>query len=131
MDLDKLIHELTRIPLDEMRKKTGDYCELVVALEDLTPVEDILDKYFGPAKKLEGKSPDRESTYLAQDFGGVRKNQILYYKEEDKTAVCALIWPWGDGVLATVKVARYPKKPPLPPEESLWSKVVHTFSGHS
>jgi len=131
MNLEELVLDLTQVPLDETRKRTGDYFEVVVTVDSLDSIEYTLRKYFGAPKKAEGKWPDREAKYLTQEHGGIRGAQTLYYTADKNDAYLAMIWPWSDGMLATVKIVKTVPKPPLPPQKSLWSRMVQGVSGQS
>ena len=43
---------------------------------------------------------------VTKNYGGIQKQQTLYYKDRDGVADCAMIWPWNDGSRSTVKMAQ-------------------------
>jgi len=43
---------------------------------------------------------------MIEEFGGIRPGQTLYFWNEGKDAVFAMLWPWQDGYHTTVKIGR-------------------------
>ena len=65
-----------------------------------------LEEFFGSPKKPAGAKPSGEIADLVSDFGGILKNQTLYYIAKDGFSNIAMIWPWSDGKSTTVKIFR-------------------------
>lgn len=106
MSLEQLFSEITKIKLKETRLCTENALEVVIAKNDLGALTVALESYFGPALKPEGAVPSREAANLAEPYGGIRRDQTLYFHKNESTADVALLWPWGSGGALTVKIFR-------------------------
>lgn len=106
MNFGELTHDLKSVPFDERRKEYEGYFEFVLSAKDLLHLYPVLEKYFGVPFKPAGIAPSDKAHDYAKSYGGIRKQQTLYYKERAGTSSCAMIWPWNDGSRATVKVAQ-------------------------
>ena len=102
----ELTGQLKTAPMDELRKEAPGYLEFVLTTHELPGVYPILEDYFGPPFKPAGMAPSKEATLRTADYGGIEKQQTLYYVEDGGISSCAMIWPWQDKVRATVKVAQ-------------------------
>ncbi len=102
----ELAGRLKKTKIDECRKTSPGYLELVLSLENLKQVYPALEEYFGPPFKPAGVVPTKEALLRSEPYGGIEKQQILYYVERDGVSNCAMIWPWQDKTHATVKVAQ-------------------------
>jgi hypothetical protein len=40
------------------------------------------------------------------EFGGIRDGQTLYFGNEDKYSLFAMLWPWQDAEHITLKMAK-------------------------
>ncbi len=92
--------------MDECRKQTFGYMEFVMAVKDLSVVYPVLEEYFGPPFKPAGVNPTKEASSRTAPYGGIEKQQTLFYVERDGKSNCAMIWPWQDKTRATVKLAQ-------------------------
>ena len=103
-------NELTRIlksiPFDEQRKESEGYFEFVILSGNLLRLYPILEKYFGVPFKPAGVMPSLEAQDYAKQYGGIQKQQTLYYMKRAGLSNCAMIWPWNDSSRATVKIAQ-------------------------
>lgn len=106
MTFKELLDRVSRIQYHEMRSQSETFIEVVVAKAHLQELTDALISYFGPALKPQGKAASRDSDKYSKPYGGVRKDQELYYKKDENTAALALLWPWGSGAFVTVKIIR-------------------------
>jgi hypothetical protein len=41
-----------------------------------------------------------------EDFGGIRDDQVLYFKKDNEYSFFAMLWPWTDEYHITVKIGR-------------------------
>ena len=106
MNFSELSEEIRKTAVEEKRADSNDRLELVVkngALNEITP---ILERYFGPAVKPAGKNPSGPNRDLTNPFGGILKNQTLYYADRENCSNLAMIWPWSDGERSTLKIFR-------------------------
>lgn len=106
MTFDELLKEIGRIPCQEVRAEEAEYCERVVAKEQLSALTVSLQAYFGVALKPAGASASAEALKNAEPYGGVQVNQTMYYKEAGAFRDLALLWPWGNGQSTTLKIIR-------------------------
>ncbi len=102
----ELIAQLKQLPHDEFRKEENGYIEFVLSVKKVSMLYPLLEGYFGAPFKPEGAEPSREAQDRAETYGGVEKQQTLYYKESGGLSSCAMIWPWNDKVRLTIKVAQ-------------------------
>lgn len=105
MSFSSLVTSVKALPLDELRKESEGYLELVLATEELTHLYPILESFFGPPFKPAGVKPSRTVSDYVRNYGGIQAQQTLYYVERDGAASCAMIWPWNNGARATIKLA--------------------------
>jgi hypothetical protein len=104
MTWDELVSAVKQVKLIEMRGQKDKYLEVVVAVDDLAPVTDLFNTYFGAPFKATGDRPSREADVYAGPFGGVQTGQMLYIKKVEDLVQGALLWPWGNGSSVTVKI---------------------------
>lgn len=95
---------IRKLKLDEERVQTADYLEVVIARDVLAGLTGLLTARFGPALKPEGELPSGESNRLAKPYGGIRKNQTMYFRQDGDLFEYVFLWPWEGGARITVKV---------------------------
>ena len=106
MNFGDLTRDLKNVPFDEQRKESEGYFEFVLSSKHLLHLYPILEKYFGVPFKPAGVAPSRKAQDYAKQYGGIQKQQTLYYLECKGLSNCAMVWPWNDSSRATVKVAQ-------------------------
>ena len=106
MTFDDLIKSFKKIPFDEIRKEYEGYFEFVISTRYLAHLYPILEGYYGVPFKPPGIHPSNEARSVTKNYGGIQKQQTLYYMNREGVSDCAMIWPWNDGSRATVKMAR-------------------------
>ncbi len=104
MTWDEMASAVKQAKLIEMRGQKDKYLEVVVAVDDLAPVTDLFNVYFGAPFKAIGQRPSSEADVYANPFGGVQTGQMLYIKKVENVVEGALLWPWGNGTSVTVKI---------------------------
>lgn len=104
MTFEELILEVKKESFEELRNQSDSGLEFVIRNEKLTQLNSTLEKFFGTATKPAGVRPRGEEDALTSDFGGIMKNQTLYSLANGSVSHLAMIWPWGDGQHATVKI---------------------------
>jgi hypothetical protein len=102
----QLVEELKGLEFFELRVEETRLFEFVIRNSCLDALNAVLARYFGPPFKPAGEKPKKEAQQAAAPWGGIRQNQAMYLAEDGGISYCALIWPWGDGKLSTVKIAR-------------------------
>ena len=106
MNFADLVREAQSLPLEQVRKNTYGYFECVIPVDQEKKLNPILERFFGPPFKPKNVAPNAQAKIISYDYGGIEKHQVLYYTEKDGLSNCAMIWPWNDGRLATIKVAQ-------------------------
>lgn len=106
----QLLEKVKQLKLQEIRKDSMNLLEVVVSIESLKQVCSVLESYFGVPFKPAGKKPNAEIQKKTASLGGIRENQTLYFVEEKGIFNCAMLWPWSDGKLVTIKIAQYEQK---------------------
>lgn len=101
-----LLERLKGVPREETRKQYDGYLEIVVQTEALSMVYPILEGYFGPPFKPAGIEPSQSALDITQRYGGIQRQQTLYFVQRDGLSSCAMIWPWSSGIRATIKLAQ-------------------------
>ena len=101
----ELLDKTKTVSYQELRKDAVDYLELVIPSAASSDLCRVLEEFFGPPFKPAGLNPSKEAEKHASRWGGVQKNQVLYYLEADGVSNCAMLWPWGSGAQITVKIA--------------------------
>jgi len=104
MTFAELLENLKKLEFQETRTDDHDRLEFVLATSLLEKLNGTLGSFFGPAIKMAGKNPSGEQNEMAKEFGGIMKNQTLYSAQENHASFVAMIWPWSNGELATVKI---------------------------
>ncbi|MFA7255860.1 MAG: hypothetical protein WC133_07215 [Candidatus Omnitrophota bacterium] len=106
MTFQEFLTQIQTLRIEESRAQTEDYFEAVISKEGLDPLHKILTAYFGPPIKPEGHSPSGEANRRAKPYGGIRKDQTMYFRRNGDQCECALLWPWGSGTRITIKVTQ-------------------------
>ncbi len=106
MTFSGLLAEIQKLRREEQRSLTEDYMEIVVSKDGLDPLNKVLAGYFGPPLKPEGSAPSGEANRHAKPYGGIRKDQTLYFKKAEGYSEYAFLWPWGSGTRITIKILR-------------------------
>ena len=106
MSFEELVLQLKAIPFDELRKQYEGYFEFVLSNQHLKHLYPVLEKYFGTPFKPAGLSPTKQAEDITKKYGGIQKQQTLYFLQQNGDASCAMLWPWNDGHRVTVKLAQ-------------------------
>ena len=110
MTYPELVEETKKLKFWEKRVDSPDILEFVINQELLNPLTRLLENYFGVPFKPAQQAPSREASAYSAAYGGIQKNQTLYYRDADTVSHCALLWPWSDGKLISVKIAQVAKR---------------------
>lgn len=106
MTFQELLSEVQKLRFEEHRIQSEDYLEGVISKDSLDSLHMVLTAYFGSPLKPEGQSPSGQIQHQAAPFGGIRKDQTMYARQDGAHFEYALLWPWGSGIRITVKVVR-------------------------
>ena len=106
MSYEEMIAGLKNLPREEKRADLPDYLELVFSRDGLLAASAVLEDYFGEPFKKTGEKPSDAAILYTANCCGIQAQQTLYVDEAEGNLVLAMIWPWGNGLAATVKVIR-------------------------
>lgn len=106
----EFLQQVKKVPIDEKRADLPDWLEVVLDKNQWNVLRPILEDYFGVPVKPQGQAPSIEERKITEDFGGIRPNQTLYRTERAGVRYVAMLWPWEDGNLITVKIGQEGKK---------------------
>jgi hypothetical protein len=120
MTFSEFLEEVKKVKREEQRAEEAEYLEIVISREVLASLHAVLSSYFGPPLKPEGDSPSGEANRHAKPYGGIRKDQTMYFRRDGAVSECALLWPWGSGGRITVKIIQS-RNADSPPESGLSS----------
>ncbi len=104
MNYVQFIEDVRRVKHDHVRLDTPEYTEIVIPKNSLEDMEKVMGRFFGPASKPLGLKPTPEHLALTDKYGGIRPDQILYVRAGREDGAMAMFWPWGNGLLITVKI---------------------------
>ena len=119
MDLAGLFQTFSGLNLLEKRQVSSELLELVFFAKDQAAWLDRLTQSLGPAFKALNESPSAEAKTLADSFGGIRKNQAMFKRDEGENVVIALLWPWENQEHITLKIFNQPL-PEAKPKKGIW-----------
>ncbi|HTL49011.1 MAG TPA: hypothetical protein VL688_13200 [Verrucomicrobiae bacterium] len=107
MDDQEFITKFKAIPSQELRSATEHFVEAVYNKDVLKKsVIPLIEKSFGAPLKPAGAAPSSEASLRAAAYGGIRKDQTLYYRTGEGPLNTIMFWPWSDGQTFTVKIYR-------------------------
>ena len=106
MDFEQIKQEIKKIELDAVRADNEHYFEGVVKKVSLGALTRVLETIFGPCAWPSRNKLSKDVEKLANEFGGVRKDQALYCISPDSPLIIAMLWPWQDGERVTLKMAK-------------------------
>lgn len=104
VNIETICKEFELLENVELRTKTDNYLELVFSRKDGEAYYNILNKFLGEPKKPKDKEPQEDDHKITRYYGGIRKEQVLYYRDFSHATITAILWPWQDGVHTTLKL---------------------------
>jgi hypothetical protein len=102
MKLEPIIQQIKTLPIKELRRETRDYCEIVLANEQIDACREILESALGSPVKQAGAEATEEMVALTEDFGEIVDHQVLFSKADKEHTLIAMLWPWRDDVHTTL-----------------------------
>lgn len=109
MSLDEIVNQFGDLKIFEKRKVSESYIEIVVFNEEINEWTAVLIGVLGAAAKTQGTAPSDDNLAATKEYGGIHKNQTLYRRNFDTDVMIAMLWPWGDEVHTTIKIAYLPE----------------------
>jgi len=104
MTLQKFIENCRELSIDEIRSSQDDQFEAVFFTRDIADWLKALEPFIGEPKKGEGVKPTREDKKVSSRYGGIWKEQTLFYKDCENGRIVAMFWPWQDSQRTTLKM---------------------------
>jgi len=109
MTFEMLRQSIKGLPLKCVRNDYEDFLECVIHEKDLTRLNAMLESFYGPPVKTANQKSSPENDRLCALHGGIRENQVLYVKKIETILSLAMLWPWCDCPLITVKLYHKPE----------------------
>ncbi|PIP20864.1 MAG: hypothetical protein COX40_02455 [Candidatus Omnitrophica bacterium CG23_combo_of_CG06-09_8_20_14_all_40_11] len=106
MQFNEIRKELEGLVFDMLRIDSDNYFEAVIEKNELAKLTARLERLFGSTVWPSDKRLSLQVQEMIEEFGGIRPGQTLYFWNEGKDAVFAMLWPWQDGYHTTVKIGR-------------------------
>jgi hypothetical protein len=106
MSFEDFLAEVKKNPVDQTRTWKENYAEVVITKDVLGPLTSLFDSYFGRPLKPPGESASKDAGNYSKAYGGVEKNQTLYFRKNGNGHELAMLWPWTDEASITVKIIR-------------------------
>ena len=107
MNFSELLEQIQKIQYQEKRPHTADYIEVVVAKPHWEAMDQVVQSCFGAPLKPPGQNPSHDAEGYAKSYGGVRRDQTLYFQKNETGSYAALLWPWGNGTSVTLKIIHW------------------------
>ena len=98
----ELIEVMRKEDFFEIRNDIANRFEAVVRMDKLKNISSHLNGYFKAPLKAAGAIVADEAKRLTAPYGGIQDNQTLYYQNDGASFSLAMIWPWSNGIMATV-----------------------------
>lgn len=96
--------ELKNVLFEQLREDRDDYFEAVVVKNELAKLSASLEKLLGSV--ISASQIPKNIEESVEEFGGVTKGQTLYFKDDGRGKIIAMLWPWQDGIHTTVKIIK-------------------------
>lgn len=99
-----ILDHASGLTIEEDRQRSDNYCEVVILVAELDKWHQLLTNFLGEPIKPVGAKPNDIHKELTGEFGGININQILYSKKTSGGTYIAMLWPWQDHTLVTLKL---------------------------
>jgi hypothetical protein len=103
MNFNQFKSEVKKINFDSIRQENDNYFEAVILKKDLEELARILDNLLGKPLLVTEKELSAKIQDIIGAYGGLRKDQALYFLEQDSLSIFSMLWPWSDGYHVTLK----------------------------
>jgi len=101
---EQILEKCELLEIKRKKKIKPDYVELVFYARDTAEWMTLLTGIFGKAVKPKWQKPTGRDRKCTKKFGGIRPNQTLFIKDFNNYTVLAMIWPWKDKTLSSLKI---------------------------
>ena len=102
MNHSALLETLRKFDFYEIRNDVASRFEAVVRKEKMTELLRVLQEFYGKPYKPAGAHPDSQAKQLTSPYGGIQDNQILFHQADGASFSLSMIWPWSNGMMATL-----------------------------
>jgi len=104
MDFIQLKTQIKNVAFESVRADYEDYFEAVITKEKLDELNLSLERELGvPAWPSKNKLASQVQKAI-EEFGGIRAGQTLYWGNQEKISLFAMLWPWQDAEHITLKM---------------------------
>jgi len=104
MDFIQLKTQIKSVVFETVRADYEDYFEAVITKEKLDELNLSLERGLGaPAWPSKNRLASQVQKAV-EEFGGVRAGQTLYWGDQEKFSLFAMLWPWQDAEHITLKM---------------------------
>jgi hypothetical protein len=100
----QILEKCESLEIKRKKKIQPDYVELVFYTRDTAAWMKLLSGIFGKAVKPTWQKPNDHDCRLTKQFGGIRIEQTLFMKDFQEYIVLAMVWPWKDKILSSLKI---------------------------
>lgn len=105
MQFDELKDAVKNFSFDALRMDCDNYFEGVILKDELKKLVASLDNFFGsPAWPSSKGRLSFQAQEIIKGYGGIMSGQTLYFWNQGKNTVAAMLWPWQDGQRTTLKI---------------------------
>lgn len=104
MQFDEIKRGLEGVVFAELRNEGENYFEAVLVRDELAKLTAGLERLFGPAVWPSDNKLIPQAQEAVKEFGGIRQGQVLYFWNDGKDIIFAMLWPWQDGYRTTLKI---------------------------
>jgi len=105
MDFIQLKTQIKNVVFETVRADDEDYFEAVITKERLGELNLSLERGLGVPAWPSKNRLARQVQKAVEEFGGVRAGQTLYWGNQEKVSLFAMLWPWQDAEHITLKMA--------------------------
>ena len=105
MILNDVLEKCSQMTINQTRSTSDEYVELVFYTKDLVAWDQILTDTLGSPVKTPKQKAEKDDSRITEQFGGVWAGQTLFKKDNEDSTIIAMLWPWGDNVHTTLKLA--------------------------
>ena len=107
MELIDIITKLKHLEYSQKKyhvDRHGEYAQLVFPNEHTDTWLESVGELLGPPIKTANQPVSEKIIALTEDFGEIFDHQTLFYIEAQSKRIIAMLWPWQNQELTTLKV---------------------------
>jgi hypothetical protein len=107
MELIDIIAKLKHLDYSQKKyhvDRHGEYAQLVFRNDQTKKWLDSVGEVLGPPVKTKDEPVSEKIITLTEDFGEIFDHQTLFYAETSSQRIIAMLWPWQNNELTTLKI---------------------------